>query len=72
MLDITDKPLTQGFHDYLVAELRCAGLRAKILEAEINAIGLALEKQIITADQAIVLMHGVDLLRFIGQRADDE
>jgi hypothetical protein len=63
---------TLSFDEYLLAEIRCAALRAKILEAEINVIGLALEKQIITADQAIVLLHGVDLLRFIGQRADDE
>jgi hypothetical protein len=56
-----------SFHDYLLAELRCATLRAKILQSEIDAIGLALKGQLISAEQAIVLMHGVDLLRFIGQ-----
>ena len=56
-----------SFHDYLLAELRCASLRAKILQAEIDAIGIALKGGMVTAEQAIVLMHGVDLLRFIGQ-----
>jgi hypothetical protein len=56
-----------SFHDYLLAELRAAGLRAKILQAEIDAIGIALKGGMVTAEQAIVLMHGVDLLRFIGQ-----
>jgi hypothetical protein len=58
---------TMSFRDYLLAELRCASLRAKILQSEIDAIGIALKGGMVTAEQAIVLMHGVDLLRFIGQ-----
>jgi hypothetical protein len=72
MLDTTDAPCAQGFHDYLVAELRCASLRARILQSEIDAIGIALKGGLVTADQALVLMHGVDLLRVIGERTDDE
>jgi hypothetical protein len=56
-----------SFQDYLLAELRCASLRAKILQSEIDAIGTAVKGGLVTAEQAIVLMHGVDLLRFIGQ-----
>jgi hypothetical protein len=56
-----------SFRDYLLAEIRCASLRAKILQAEIDAIGIALKGGMVTAEQAIVLMHGVDLLRFIAQ-----
>jgi hypothetical protein len=56
-----------SFHDYLLAELRCTSLRAQLLQSELDAIGTALKGGMVTADQAIVLMHGVDLLRFIGQ-----
>ena len=71
MIDTLDAPCAQGFHDYLVAELRCASLRARILQSEIDAIGIALKGGLITADQALVLIRGVDLLRFIGERVDD-
>jgi len=70
VIDTLDAPCAQGFHDYLVAELRCASLRARILQSEIDAIGIALKGGLITADQALVLMHGVDLLRVIGERTE--
>jgi len=55
------------FAEYLAAELRAASLRAKLLASEIDAIAVALSGGLITADQALVVMHGVDLLRFIGE-----
>jgi hypothetical protein len=61
-----------SFHDYLLAELQCASLRAKILQSEIDAIAVALNGGLVTAEQALVLMNGVDLLRVIGERTDDE
>ena len=73
MLDTKEAPTSQGqnaamtFAEYLAAELRAASLRAKLLSSEIDAIALALSGGLISADQALVLMHGVDLLRFIGQ-----
>jgi len=74
MLDNTkEAPAPQGqnaamtFAEYLLAEMRAASLRAKLLGSEIDAIALALSGGLISADQALVLMHGVDLLRFIGQ-----
>jgi hypothetical protein len=60
------------FEEYLLAELHCASLRAKILQAEIDAIAVALKGGLVTAEQALVLMNGVDLLRVIGERTDDE
>jgi hypothetical protein len=78
MLDTLDVPYeqgknaaTSGFQDYLIAELRCASLRARILQSEIDAIGVALKGGLISADQALVLMNGVDLLRYIGAPTDD-
>ena len=78
MLDTKEAPQPQGqnaamtFAEYLTAELRAASLRARLLSGEIDAIGIALKGGLITADQALVLMHGVDLLRVIGERTDDE
>jgi hypothetical protein len=63
---VNNAETAMSFDEYLLAELRCASLRAKILQSEIDAIGIALKGGMVTAKQAIVLMHGVDLLRFIG------
>ena len=77
MLDTTKANTSQAenglsFHDYLLAEMRCASLRARILQHEIDAIGIALKGGAISADQALDLMQGVDLLRLIGERSDAE
>jgi hypothetical protein len=52
--------------------MRCASLRARILQHEIDAVGIALKGGAISADQALELMHDIDLLRLIGERRDDE
>jgi len=77
VLDTTKAPSSQAesgpsFHDYLLAEMRCASLRARILQHEIDAIGLALKGGAISADPALALMHDIDLLRLIGERSNDE
>jgi hypothetical protein len=61
-----------SFQEYLLAELRAASLRAKLLQSEIDAIAVALKGGLVTGEQALVLMNGVDLLRVIGERTDDE
>jgi hypothetical protein len=76
-IDTTEAPSPQAesgpsFHDYLLAEMRCASLRARILQHEIDAIGIALKGGAISADQALELMHDIDLLRLIGERSNDE
>ena len=78
MVDSKEAPPPQGqnaamtFAEYIAAELRAASLRAKLLASEIDAIAVALSGGLISADEALVLMHGVDLLRYIGVPADDE
>ena len=51
---------------YLLAELRCASLRAQLMQADIIAIDLALRGGLITLEQAAELLHDCDLLRYIG------
>jgi hypothetical protein len=51
--------------EYLLAELRCASLRAQLAQADIDAISLALEGDLIDPEQAIDLLHDCDLFRYI-------
>ena len=60
------------FCEYLLAELRCAALRARILQADVEAIGIALKSGLVTPDQALALLHDVDALRYVGTPPDDK
>ena len=55
-----------NFQEYLLAEMRVASLRSRIEQADLEAIGLALKGGLITPDQAIALLHDVDVLRLVG------
>jgi len=82
VIDTLDTPSAQenkanattamSFAEYILSELRAASLRARLLSSGIDAIGVALKGGLVSADQALVLMNGVDLLRVIGERTDDE
>ena len=48
------------------AELRCAALRARIWQADIDAVGLALKGGLVTPDQALELLHDCDALHLVG------
>jgi hypothetical protein len=81
MVDTIDAPSSQAeiavptamsFAEYILSELRAASLRARLLGSEIDAIGVAVKGGLVTAEQALVLMNRVDLLRVIGERTDDE
>jgi hypothetical protein len=50
---------------YLLAEIRCASLRVKLLQADIEAIELALKGGLITPDQAVELLSDCEVLRYI-------
>jgi hypothetical protein len=51
--------------DYLLAEMRCAALRARLLQADIEAIGLALKGGVVTPEQAVELLSDCGALRYI-------
>jgi hypothetical protein len=57
---------TPDFTDYILSEFRCASLRARLLQLDIEAVGLALKGGLVRADQAFELLHDVDALRVIG------
>jgi hypothetical protein len=60
-----------SFQDYLLAQMRCATLRARIMQADLDAIGIALKGGLITPDQAILLLDDCDALRLVGTERSD-
>jgi hypothetical protein len=54
--------------DYLIAELRCASLRARLWQADIDAVGMALKAGLIEPEQALELLDDCDCLQFISPK----
>ena len=51
--------------EYLLAELRCASLQARLWQADIDAVGLALKAGWIKPEQAIETLADCDCLQLI-------
>jgi hypothetical protein len=51
--------------DYLLAELRCASLRARLWQADIDAVGLALKAGLIEPEQAVETLADCECLLLI-------
>jgi hypothetical protein len=54
------------FINYLLAEMRCASLRTRLMQADIDAVGLALKGGLISPDQALLLLDDFHALRLLG------
>jgi hypothetical protein len=52
--------------DYVLAELRCASLRARLQQADITSIGIALKAGWITPEQAVEALADCDRLQLVG------
>jgi len=52
--------------DYLLAELRCAAIRARLWQADIEAVGIALKVGLVSPEQALELLDDCDALHLIG------
>lgn len=52
--------------DFLLAALRAASARAKLMEADINTIGIALKSGLIGADTAVAWIHDAGLVGMVG------
>jgi hypothetical protein len=50
---------------YLLAELRCASLRARLWQADIDAVGMALKAGLVEPEQALELLADCDCLQLI-------
>ena len=51
--------------EYLLAELRCASLRARLWQADITSIGIALMAGWISPEEAVELLADCDCLQLI-------
>jgi len=58
--------------DYLLAELRCAAIRARLWQADIEAVGLALKHGLVHPEEALELLHDCDALHLVGAVHKDE
>jgi hypothetical protein len=54
--------------DYVLAEMRCAVLRAKLWQADLEAIGIALRGGLVSPEQALELLHDCGILEIVGLR----
>jgi len=61
---------SQNFDSYIAGELRCIVLRLKLMVNELNFIGVALTKNVITASDALEELHALGVLDHIGRRED--
>jgi hypothetical protein len=51
--------------DYLLAELRCAALRARLWQADIEAVGIALKGGLISPEEALENLHDCGALHLV-------
>jgi len=66
------EPVAPDKREYLLAELRAASLRARLWQADIDAVGLALKAGLISPDQAVEHLSDCGLLRLLGLREEQE
>jgi hypothetical protein len=51
--------------EYVLAELRCAVMRARLWQADIEAVGIALRGGLIDPDQALEILAECDALHVV-------
>jgi len=56
----------------LLSELRCAALRARLWQSDIDTVGLALKARLISPDQAVEQLADCGVLRLLGLREEQE
>ncbi len=62
-----DQPSADDLRDTLIAELRCGSMRARLAQYDLDALGIALKHGLISAEQAMELLHARDALPWIFQ-----
>jgi hypothetical protein len=69
---IDSRTIARDRREYLLAEFRVAALRARLWQADIDAIGLALKAGLISFDQAVEHLSDCGFLRLVGLRGEQE
>ncbi len=55
-----------GVREFVLGQLRCAALKAKLAQLEIETIAIALKGNIITPEQAVAMFWDSDPVAFLG------
>ena len=62
----TSSTTVQARREYILAELRCAALRARLVLADVDAVGLALKSGFMTPEAAAAALWDTDATWYIG------
>jgi hypothetical protein len=57
--------VSSTFANYVLAEIRCAALRARLMANELNTMGVALKGGLIDTNAALAHLHEVGVLHLI-------
>jgi len=55
-----------GRREYVLAEFRCALVRAKLAQLEIETIAIALKGSFVTAEEAVAMFWDSEPIAFLG------
>jgi hypothetical protein len=66
------EPIARNKCEYLLAELRAAAVRARLWQAGIDAVELALKAGLISPDQAVEHLADCGVLPLVGLREEQE
>jgi hypothetical protein len=58
--------IAEARRNYVLAEFRCALVKAKLAQLDIEAVGCALKHRIITPEQAVALFWDSEAVWFLG------
>jgi hypothetical protein len=59
-------------HEYVLAEFRCALVKAKLAQHDIEAVALALKCRLITPEQAVAMFWDLEAVRFLGIKLEHD
>lgn len=52
--------------EYILAEFRCALIKARLAQLDIEAVGIALKNNVVTSEQAVAMFWDSEAVRFLG------
>ena len=61
-----DIPRADSRRDYVLAEFRCALVKAKLAQLEIETIAIALKGNLVSPEQAMVMFCDSEPIAFLG------
>jgi hypothetical protein len=66
MIDQTNVDARAAKREYILAEFRCALIKAKLAQHDIEAAAIALKNNIVTPEQAAAMFWDSDAVHFLG------